>query len=135
MGYRIGIDVGGTFTDFLLVDEKGDQKIFKTPSIPEDPSVGVLNGLREIAASEASTLKDFLSEVDIIVHGTTITTNAVITRKYAKTGFVTTEGFRDYLNERRGMKDSKAATMKNGKSATQGVYPECGAKTLKPGKS
>lgn len=104
MGCRIGIDVGGTFTDFLLVDEKGNQRILKTPSTPQDPSIGVLNGLREIATKEASTLKDFLSHVDIIVHGTTITTNAVITRIYAKTGFITTKGFRDYLNERRGMK-------------------------------
>ena len=104
MGYRIGADVGGTFTDFLLVDERGNQQIFKTPSTPEDPSIAVLNGLREIAATESSTLKDFLSQVDIIVHGTTITTNAVITRRYAKTGYLTTKGFRDYLNERRGMK-------------------------------
>ena len=104
MGYRIGVDVGGTFTDFLLVDEKGNWNIFKTPSIPEDPSQGVLNGLSEIAVKEANSLKDFLSQVDIIVHGTTITTNAVITGKYAKTGFLTTSGFRDYLNERRGMK-------------------------------
>lgn len=104
MIYRIGIDVGGTFTDFLLVDERGNQKIFKTPSTPQDPSIGVLNGLKDMANGEATTLKVFLSNVDIIVHGTTITTNAVITRKYAKTGFLTTKGFRDYLNERRGMK-------------------------------
>ena len=104
MGYRIGIDVGGTFTDFLLVDEQGNQKIFKTPSTPQDPSIGVLNGLEEIAKNDARAIKDFLSDVSIIVHGTTITTNAVITRKYAKTGFITTKGFRDYLNERRGMK-------------------------------
>ncbi|MFC1860979.1 hydantoinase/oxoprolinase family protein [Chloroflexota bacterium] len=104
MGYRIGIDVGGTFTDFLLVDGDGNQKIFKTQSIPEDPSQGVLNGLTEIASRESITLKDLLPNVEIIVHGTTITTNAVITRTYAKTGFITTGGFRDYLNERRGMK-------------------------------
>ena len=104
MGYRIGIDVGGTFTDFLLVDDQGKQKIFKTPSTPEDPSIAALNGLKEIAATESSTLKDLLSNVDMIVHGTTITTNAVITRRYARTGYLTTKGFRDYLNERRGMK-------------------------------
>jgi len=104
MGYKIGADVGGTFTDFLVVDEKGRQRIFKTPSTPEDPSIGVLKGLEGIATEEGKTLKGFLPQVDIIVHGTTITTNAVITRNYARTGFLTTRGFRDYLNERRGMK-------------------------------
>lgn len=104
MGYKIGADVGGTFTDFLVVDEKGNQRIFKTPSTPEDPSIGMLKGLEDIAIAEGKNLRDFLSQVDIIVHGTTITTNAVITGTYARTGFLTTRGFRDYLNERRGMK-------------------------------
>lgn len=104
MGYRIGADVGGTFTDLLMVDEKGNQRICKTPSTPKDPSIGLLNGLKELAEQGGSTFRDFLAKLDIIVHGTTITTNAVIVGKHAKTGYVTTKGFRDYLNERRGMK-------------------------------
>ena len=104
MGYKIGIDVGGTFTDFFVVDKYGNFKIRKTESTPLDPAIGVLTGLGEIASEEGCTVSDFLSQVDVIVHGTTITTNAILTGKYAKTGFITTEGFRDYLNERRGAK-------------------------------
>ncbi len=102
MGYKVGVDVGGTFTDFLLVDEQGNSKIYKVPSTPKDPAIATMKGLEEMAGE--GPLRDFLSQVDIIVHGTTITTNAVLTKTYAKTGFITTKGFRDYLNERRGMK-------------------------------
>ncbi len=102
MRYNVGIDVGGTFTDFLVVDEEGNVRIYKTPSTPRDPAIGTMKGLEEIAAETGeATLWDFLSQLDTIVHGTTITTNAVLTGTYAKTGFVTTKGFRDYLNERR----------------------------------
>ncbi len=105
MTYLLGVDVGGTFTDFLLVDEGGDTKIYKTPTTPQDPAIGTIKGLEGLAKEVGeATLKDFLSQVDLIVHGTTITTNAVLTGTYAKTGFVTTKGFRDLLNERRGMK-------------------------------
>lgn len=104
MNYRIGIDVGGTFTDFLLVDEHGETEIYKVPSTPADPSVGTMSGLEEMAVDRGITLADFLPQVSRIVHGTTITTNLVLTGKYVKTGFITVKGFRDYLNERRGMK-------------------------------
>ncbi|MFC2067983.1 hydantoinase/oxoprolinase family protein [Chloroflexota bacterium] len=103
MGYVLGIDVGGTFTDFLLLDEKGNTEIYKTSSTPVDPSVGTMEGLAGLALGKG-TLQEFLSRVDMIVHGTTITTNAVLTGTYAKTGYITTKGFRDLLNERRGMK-------------------------------
>ncbi len=104
MQYRLGIDVGGTFTDFLLVDEEGSSGVYKVLSTPPDPSMGTLNGLEEMAAEKGVKLADFLSQVGLIVHGTTITTNAVLTGTYARTGFITVKGFRDYLNERRGMK-------------------------------
>jgi N-methylhydantoinase A len=103
VGYVIGIDVGGTFTDFLVLDEEGKTEIYKTPTTPADPAVGTMAGLKEIALGKG-TIKDFLSQVNMIVHGTTITTNAVLTRTYAKTGYVVTKGYRDFLNERRGMK-------------------------------
>lgn len=102
--YRLGIDVGGTFTDFLLVDEQGNSLVYKVPSTPQDPSIGTMNGLVEMSAEKGLKLADFLPQVALIVHGTTITTNAVLTGTYAKTGFITVKGFRDYLNERRGMK-------------------------------
>jgi len=104
MKYRVGIDVGGTFTDLLLVDEKGEANIFKVLSTPEDPSIGTIRGLEEMAASQGIALVDFLPLVSLIVHGTTITTNMVLTGRYAKTGFITVKGFRDYLNLRRGAK-------------------------------
>jgi N-methylhydantoinase A len=63
-----------------------------------------MSGLEEMARSRGIALFDFLSKVKLMVHGTTITTNMVLTQKYAKTGFITVKGFRDYLNERRGMK-------------------------------
>ncbi|MDR3556580.1 MAG: hydantoinase/oxoprolinase family protein [Syntrophobacteraceae bacterium] len=105
MGYKVGIDVGGTFTDFLLVDEQGTFNLFKTLSTPKDPSIGVTNGLNEMAVFLEKSLETFLSELELIVHGTTITTNAVLTRNGAKTAFITTKGFRDVLNMRRGLRD------------------------------
>ncbi len=105
MEYKIGIDVGGTFTDFLVTDSQGAATVHKTPTTPQQPEVGVLQGLRKIAASFDRELSDFLSRVSVIVHGTTITTNAVLTGEGAKTAFLTTRGFRDVLNMRRGLRE------------------------------
>ena len=104
MGYQIGIDVGGTFTDLLVCDEEGRTRICKSPTTPADPSLGVFAALEQAAQDSRIGLQDFLSRVDAIVHGTTITTNAVLTRTGARTGFITTRGFRDLLAMRRGMK-------------------------------
>jgi len=104
MSYKIGIDVGGTFTDFLLVDEKGNAEVYKVATIPADPSMGVMSGLQEMAVAKGINIQDFLQKVDMIVHGTTITTNAMLTGKYAKIGFLTTKGFRDILYTRKGLK-------------------------------
>jgi N-methylhydantoinase A len=105
MGYKVGVDVGGTFTDFLMVDEEGKVKIYKSPSTPADPSIGLLNGLEDLAREHGLKLKEFAKEIDIIVHGTTVTTNAILTRNGAKTGLLTTKGFRDILQMRRGEKE------------------------------
>ncbi|RLB35059.1 MAG: hydantoinase/oxoprolinase family protein, partial [Deltaproteobacteria bacterium] len=86
MSFKIGIDVGGTFTDFLLVDEEGNPKIYKILSTPDDPSVAVMTGLGEMAKEKGISLSSFLNNVVIIVHGTTVTTNAVLTGRVAKTG-------------------------------------------------
>lgn len=102
--YRVGIDTGGTFTDGVLVDGSGEIKIFKAPTTPEDFSIGVMNCLKEAATGLRLALSDFLSNVDVIAHGTTITTNACIVSSGAKVGLITTKGFRDILELRRGMR-------------------------------
>ena len=90
----IGVDVGGTFTDVFFLDEASQKiEIAKVPSTPEDSSRGFLQGLRTHA-------KDW-SRVRTVVHGTTVGTNALLSRKGAKTGILTTKGFRDVLEMRR----------------------------------
>ncbi len=105
MAYRIGIDVGGTFTDFLLLDELSRGRSFKVLSTPDDPSDAVLAGLTEMADTLNLPVDAFLRDVSLIVHGTTITTNAVLTGRIAKTGLLTTRGFRDALQMRRGIRE------------------------------
>jgi N-methylhydantoinase A len=106
-GSLIGIDVGGTFTDCILAQADGSTVIEKTFTTPEDPSKGVIDGLEKLARKTGLPLKDFLATVIRIVHGTTITTNAVLTGRGAKTGFITTEGFRDVLLMRRGVREEQ----------------------------
>jgi N-methylhydantoinase A len=105
MTYLVGIDVGGTFTDFVVVDQRDrSYRAHKSPSTPADPSEGLLRGLREIAELLGLSLDGFLAELTLIVHGTTVTTNAVLTGRGAATGLITTEGFRDVLEMRRGVR-------------------------------
>ena len=106
-GSLIGIDVGGTFTDCVLVQADGGTVVEKTFTTPEDPSKGVLEGLEKLASKAGLPIRDFLAAVIRIVHGTTITTNAVLTGRGAKTGFITTEGFRDVLLMRRGVREEQ----------------------------
>lgn len=106
MTFKIGIDVGGTFTDFLLMEESGEARIFKVLSTPHDPSEAVLAGLNEMASGHEMSLGEFLGRVERIVHGTTVTTNAVLTGKTVKTALLTTEGFRDALEMRRGVRET-----------------------------
>ncbi|MFH1130501.1 MAG: hydantoinase/oxoprolinase family protein [Pseudomonadota bacterium] len=105
--YKIGVDVGGTFTDLFLWSSKGDVETFKVLSTPEDPSIGVLNGLETIAQSIGLSLGDFARQIKTIVHGTTVTTNAVLTRGGARCGLITTEGVRDALEMRRGVREEQ----------------------------
>lgn len=106
-GSLIGIDVGGTFTDCVLAKADGSTVVEKTFTTAEDPSKGVLDGLEKLAAKTGLPLRDFLATVVRIMHGTTITTNAVLTGRGAKTGFITTEGFRDVLLMRRGVREEQ----------------------------
>lgn len=104
MSYRVGIDIGGTFTDFALL--KGDEVILhKNLSTPEDRSIGVMTGLERLAEKEGMTLGDFLGQCDAIVHGTTIADNTLIEMNGAVTGLITTQGFRDEMEYRRGYKE------------------------------
>lgn len=92
---RIGVDVGGTFTDLIFVDEeKGDVAVYKTPSTPKDPSIGVMNGVKHLCASTGSPL----DSIENLFHGTTIATNLVLQHDGVKTGMITTEGFRDVIH-------------------------------------
>lgn len=106
--YYVGIDVGGTFTDYLVIDEVGDMLTHKVFTTADDVARGVVQGLREIAEILNLDVKDFLKQVRLIVHGTTLSTNAILTGNYAKTGLITTEGLRDELELRRGLKAEKA---------------------------
>ncbi len=94
MTFRLGVDVGGTFTDLLLVDESSGQTYMaKVPSTPEDSSIGVLHGIDRICdESDIDT-----SQVTQVMHGTTVATNAVLTRKGASVGLITTKGYRQVL--------------------------------------
>lgn len=105
MGVKIGVDVGGTFTDFLMMDETGRSDVFKVLSTPEDPSLAVMEGLSQMADKKGLNSSSFLEEVELIVHGTTVTTNAVLTGNVVRTGLLTTEGFRDALQMRRGVRE------------------------------
>jgi N-methylhydantoinase A len=105
--YRIGIDVGGTFTDLVAVDDHGRVVLAKAASTPGDPSLGVMEGLGFLAADLDQDLASLLEETERIVHGTTVATNALLERKGAKVGLLTTEGHRDIVEMREGLKDDR----------------------------
>jgi N-methylhydantoinase A len=95
MAYRLGVDVGGTFTDLFLVDDdRAEQWRVKTPSTPRDPSDGVLTGVERICAEAGIAPGDLRN----LVHGTTVATNAVLEGKGARVGLVTTQGFGQILH-------------------------------------
>lgn len=103
--YRIGIDIGGTFTDFAML--KGEEVILhKNLSTPEDRSLGVMHGIQALAEKEGLAVGDFMARCEAIVHGTTIADNTLIEMNGALTGLITTEGFRDEVEYRRGFKEN-----------------------------
>ena len=94
MGYMIGVDVGGTFTDFSVFDlDTGRLINYKDSSTPEDPSRAIVKGVQDILAQE----KADADQVSYLAHGTTVGTNALIEKKGAKLGLITTEGFKDTM--------------------------------------
>lgn len=95
MTFRLGIDSGGTFTDVVLFDEEtGKLKITKTPSTPQNPSIGVYNGIQKIVEKESVNSL----EISSLVHGTTVATNALLEYKGVKTALIVTRGFKDILS-------------------------------------
>ena len=105
--YKIGIDVGGTFTDFVVAGETGQPRFFKTASTPDDPSIGVMAGLRDAADAYGLSLDKFLGDTDLVIHGSTVATNTLVERKGAQVGLITTDGFRDLLEMREGLKEDR----------------------------
>jgi N-methylhydantoinase A len=99
---RLACDTGGTFTDLIVEDDKGEVALFKASTTPCDPVVGVLNALELAAAASGLPLADFLGRFDAFIHGTTHAINAVIQRRTARTAFLTTRGHPDVLVLREG---------------------------------
>ena len=94
MAYRLGVDVGGTFTDVLLINEADSSfHVAKVPSTPADSSIGVLNGIARVC--ELADIQP--SAIQNVMHGTTVATNAILTGKGARVGLVTTKGYRHVL--------------------------------------
>ena len=76
--YRVGVDIGGTFTDLVMVDSRGAVRAFKAPSVPSDPTEGVLSAIRLAAGGLAIDIETFLSNTELFVHGSTIATNTLL---------------------------------------------------------
>ncbi|WP_407114276.1 hydantoinase/oxoprolinase family protein [Bradyrhizobium sp. LMG 9283] len=103
----IGIDVGGTFTDLVAIDATGRTVFAKSPSTPQDQSIGVMTGLNELARRLDMSRADMLAATQRLVHGTTVATNALLERKGAKVALLTTEGHRDIIEMREGLKGNR----------------------------
>lgn len=102
--WRIGVDVGGTFTDLVVIDAVGSLHVEKVPSTPSDPSEGVLAAVEAAAAHVGLSARAFLESCSHFVHGSTVATNIVVERRGAVTGMLVTRGFRDSLEIRRGIR-------------------------------
>src|SRR5262245_33345240 len=101
MGYRVGVDVGGTFTDLICVTPSGEVVLDKTPTTLDDQSTGVMNGLALLADRFGIPLSELCAQLEIIVHGTTTADNTMIEMNGAPTGLLVTRGHRDEIEMRR----------------------------------
>jgi N-methylhydantoinase A len=107
--YRVCVDIGGTFTDSIIIDEKGNLTEAKVPTTPSDYSQGILDSLFDAAKTQGIAPEKFINDIELIIHGTTVATNALVTRKVARTALITTKGFRDIVEMRRALKiDTKS---------------------------
>ena len=100
-GFRVGVDVGGTFTDLICVTPQNQVVLDKTPSTLDDQSRGVMNGIGQLAERFGLTLNEFCAQLEIVVHGTTTGDNTMIEMNGAATGLLVTEGHRDEIELRR----------------------------------
>jgi N-methylhydantoinase A len=105
--FTIGIDVGGTYTDLVAIDESGKVTFAKSPSTPADQSIGVMAGLEELARRLKLSRAEMLAATDRVVHGTTVATNALLEQRGAKVALLTTEGHRDVIEMREGLKGDR----------------------------
>lgn len=105
--YRIGVDIGGTFTDFTVADESGVVALWKEPSTPAEPTLAIENGLAAVAPKLGVDVTGLLSATDLFVHGTTIATNTVVQRNGPAIGLLCTRGFRDVVYLRDGFKPER----------------------------
>ena len=102
--WRVGVDVGGTFTDLVVADAAGRTEVFKVPSDTEDPGRGVIAALDRTCEALDLSVADFLGECQFFLHGSTVATNTLLEGKGARVGLLTTAGFRDSLEARRGLR-------------------------------
>ncbi len=107
MNYRIAVDVGGTFTDVVAVDDFGKVTFAKAPSTPENQAMGTMDGIGRLAKILGLSMSDLLAQTERIVHGMTVATNALLERKGAKVALLTTGGHRDILEMREGLKPER----------------------------
>jgi N-methylhydantoinase A len=103
--YRLGIDAGGTFTDFILADREGEVRIFKALSTPQDPTQAIRNGLKLIEEETGISARQIVSNADLCINGTTVGLNALIQHRGAKTGLIATRGHEDSIEIRLGHKE------------------------------
>ena len=103
--YRLGVDAGGTFTDFVLADQAGQVRLYKTPSTPQDPTLAIKNGLAQISEDLGETPEQIVSQCDLCINGTTVGLNALIQHKGARVGLICTKGHEDSIEIRLGHKE------------------------------
>lgn len=103
--YRLGVDAGGTFTDFVLADTTGNVRLYKTPSTPNDPTEAIGAGLKLISEDTGLSPAEIVSQCDLCINGTTVGLNALIQHKGARTGLICTKGHEDSIEIRLGHKE------------------------------
>ena len=107
MAYRLGIDIGGTFTDLVLVDEAGKVRLHKVSSTREEPSDAIGEGVDALAGALELATSELLAQCDLVIHGTTVAINALIQHSGARTALICTEGFQDSHEIRLGFKERR----------------------------
>ena len=103
--YRLGVDAGGTFTDFVLADAEGGMRLYKTPSTPQDPTAAIANGLALMSEDLGEPIPEIVTNCDLCINGTTVALNALLQHKGVKVGLICTAGHEDSQEIRLGHKE------------------------------